>query len=171
MESRTSPSVDHVAVLVQLDGLGAAHAAVDPRRVAVPAYFVAIGVGRTIQEPDVAGLLFHIKTGHLLHAPSIGQGLGPKRIHLEHGRALSIHGLSLLLRFLLGLQAATRNRGERNEKTDSKDCGGQSASLLTHIHGTPPSRAIQRYPITLVILVIEISRIRRGSVERDPSQV
>ena len=137
--SRTSPRLDHIAFLIQLDGLRSPDAAVDPRRVSAAADFIAIGCLRTIQEPDVAGLFFHIKARDLLHAPAIGQGLRPERVHLEHGRALRVHslswGLSLERRFLLGLQAAARNRGERQQKTDSKDCGGPSA-FFPHIHRT-----------------------------------
>src|ERR1700680_3461928 len=136
MISRASPRVNHIAFLVQLDGLGAPDAAVNPRRVTVPAYFIAVGSRSTIQEPDVACLFFHIKACHLLHAPSIGQGLRPERIHFEHGRTLRIHCLSLLLGFLLRLQAAARNRGEGQQKTDSKNHGGQSVSFFPYIHRT-----------------------------------
>ena len=87
--ARTAPGVNHVAVLVQLDDLGSAHAAVDSRRVAISPNLITFGGGSTIQEPDVV-LVIHVNTGDLLHAPPVRQRLRPEGIHSEDGRAILV---------------------------------------------------------------------------------
>ena len=75
--SRAAPGVDHIALGIEFDGLGTAHAASDARRIAVAADFIAVGRRAAIQEPDVVVLFVHVQTRHLLHAPAIRQALGP----------------------------------------------------------------------------------------------
>ena len=96
--------MDHIAFRIQFDELRSPDAAVDP--VVFPADFIGVRFRRTIHEPDVV-VLIDEKTSHLLHAPPIGQGLRPKRIHLEQWRTIVIHSLPLPL-----LRAPDGNGGE-----------------------------------------------------------
>src|SRR5215831_275087 len=77
MVARPSPGVGHSAFLIQFDEFRPPNAAVNP--VVFSSDFIRIRLRRTIQEPDVI-VLVDENSGHLLHAPSIGQGLWPEWI-------------------------------------------------------------------------------------------
>ena len=84
MVSGPAPGADDGAFLIQLDDLRSADAAVDP--VLVAADLVRVGRRRPVDEPDVIVLRIDADPGDLLHAPAVGEPLGPERIDLEHRR-------------------------------------------------------------------------------------
>src|SRR5207247_8498575 len=127
MVSRAAPRMNHIAFLIQFDELRSPHAAVDP--VVFPAGFIGVRFRRTIQEPDVI-VLIDENTSHLLHAPPIGQGLRPERIHLEHWCTIVIDSLPLPL-----LRAPDGTGGENQNATNGKDGRVYAASPLPNIHG------------------------------------
>ena len=92
MISRTSPRMGYISFLIQFDELRSPNATVEP--VVFPADFIRVRFRCPIQEPDMI-VLFDENTCHLLHAPSIGQRLRPKRVYFEQRGAILIDSLPL----------------------------------------------------------------------------
>ncbi len=86
-------AAEHVALLIQLDQLGAAHAAQLRRRSAVAANLVLLGRVAPVQEPHVVHRV-DADPGDLLHAPPVGERLRPERVDAVLRRAALVDGLS-----------------------------------------------------------------------------
>src|SRR5262245_49795150 len=132
-EARAAPCMDDVAFLVELDQLGSSHAAFDAFVASTD--LIAFGGLSAIQEPDVIHVI-HMDAGDLLHAPAIGQRLGPERIDLEDRRAALVDGLPGGLR----LHSIARADGQRQSATQYKN---QRKGTLVHSHRiVSPSHAV-----------------------------
>jgi len=104
--------VDDIALRIQFDELRSPDAAGNP--VVFSANLIGVRFRSTIQEPDVI-VLIDKNAGYLLHAPSIGQRLGPEWVHLEQWRAIVIDSLPLPL-----LRASDQTGSENQNATDAK---------------------------------------------------
>ena len=108
----TTPGVNHVALLIELDDLWATNAALDAGRVVAAADLVALGRLVAVDEPDMVHAV-DADAGHLLHAPAVRQRLRPEWIDPEHRRAVLIHGLARRLRERIA------HRGHGDERQDT----------------------------------------------------
>ena len=108
-----APGVHHVALRVQLDDLGAQHAA-QAVAVDVAADLVRLGSAIAVDEPDVVHVI-HMDPGDLLHAPAVGERLRPERIHLVERRPVFVQRLSLD-----HLRVSRRSTGKRQTGADDE---------------------------------------------------
>src|SRR5262245_21585620 len=90
MVTRPAPPVHHVPVRIEFDNLRPQHATFATRRVGRRGQFVRTGIDAPGDHPDVI-VPVDIDVDDLLHAPFVGQWLGPERVYAvlrRGGRAL-----------------------------------------------------------------------------------
>ncbi len=94
MIAGTSPGIEDIAFLIELDDLRSAHAAKRRSRAELRRQLDRHCGSSPVDEPDVLHVI-DVKTRDLLHAPLVRQRLGPKWINAILGRAVGVDRLAL----------------------------------------------------------------------------
>jgi hypothetical protein len=120
-----APRVDDVALLIELDHLRGARAALDARRIVAAADLVALRRLVAVDEPDVVHVV-DVDAGDLLHAPAVRQRLRPERVHPELRGAALVDGLRRRRRPSLALRqpdvaARQRQRAGHRHRNGPRD--------------------------------------------------